>query len=391
MSDLLSLESAYERLIDLAPRMPVETVSTEEAVGRYLAQDLIAGRTQPPSNLSAMDGYALGGPGPWTIVGESRAGHGFRGIVRPGQAIKISTGAKVPPVTSRILLKEDASVRDGIVEATDKGSPRHIRPYGFDFKRGDTLLTPGLRIGPGQLALALSAGRSELAVYRTPKVAILDSGDELTADLDAIEPHQIPASNGAMIAAMLKQEGCDTVRLGPVPDDHDALASALAGAEDADFLITSGGASVGDHDLIKQALQRWGADLTFWKVAIKPGKPLMVATRGSQVILGLPGNPVSSFVTCFLFALPLVRASMGSPDAQPRSHTLLSAQDLPGTGTRREFLRGFSDGTSVGLAVSQDSSALRALATANCLIDRLPASGPVAKGDPVSVFPLGNG
>ncbi|MEM8726395.1 MAG: molybdopterin molybdotransferase MoeA [Pseudomonadota bacterium] len=391
MSGLLALGDAQNRLLELAPRMPATTVAVDRAVGRYLATNVIASRTQPPANLSAMDGYALCGPGPWTIVGESRAGHGFRGVIRPGQAVKISTGAKVPPVGDRILLKEDAVLDGDVLAVSDQASPRHIRPYGFDFNLGETVLQAGTRVGPGQLALALSAGKAELEVARPPVVAIIDSGDELGADPSDLAPNQIPASNGAMIAAMLHQEGCETVRLGPVPDDHDALAKALVKAEGADIVVTSGGASVGDHDLIQDALRRWGAELAFWKVAIKPGKPLMVAKRGSQVILGLPGNPVSSFVTCFLFALPLVRAAMGVPAPLPSTQSLVAAQDLPAVGKRREFLRGVSDGTRVRLATSQDSSALRALASANCLIERPEGSPAAREGEPVPVYNLQNG
>ncbi len=391
MTSLPPLEDAQNKLLELAPRMPASTVAVEQAVGGYLAKDLIASRTQPPANLSAMDGYALCGAGPWKIVGESRAGCSFEGALCTGQAVKISTGAKVPPAGDQILLKEDAKLNEDVLGVSDQASPRHIRPYGFDFTSGDVVLEAGTRIGPGQLALAISAGMAELEVMRAPKVAILDSGDELGADPSNLAPNQIPASNGAMIAAMLHQEGCETLRLGPVPDDHDALANALSQAESADIVISSGGASVGDHDLIQEALGRWGAELTFWKVAIKPGKPLMVAKRGSQVVLGLPGNPVSSFVTCFLFALPLVRAAMGASAPLPRAQTLVAAEGFPTVGKRREFLRGVSDGVQVRLAASQDSSALRALAAANCLIDRAEGAAAVHPGQAVMVYNLQNG
>jgi len=388
MSAMLSLEEAQERLFALAPSMPTETVAIERANGRYLANDLIANRTQPPADLSAMDGFAVCGTGPWKVIGESRAGHGFDGILHPGQAVRISTGAKVPSAGGKILLKEDAKLSGDELADSDQASQRHIRPYGFDFKLGDTVLEAGSKMGPGQLAVAISAGHAQIEVSRAPKIAILDSGDELAADPTNMQPHQIPASNGAMIAAMLQQLGCETIRLGPVPDDHDALARALVEAESADLVITSGGASVGDHDLIQEALRRWGADLAFWKVAIKPGKPLMVATRGPQVILGLPGNPVSSFVTCLLFALPLARAVMGDPAPLPGVQHLVLDEALPSVGKRREFLRGVNDGTKVRLAASQDSSALRALASANCLIDRLPDSVAIARGESVSVYNL---
>ncbi|MEM7664416.1 MAG: molybdopterin molybdotransferase MoeA [Pseudomonadota bacterium] len=392
MSELLALEEAQQKLLALAPQLPVETLPIEQVVGRYLSSDLIARRTQPPADLSAMDGYAIAGEGPWQRVGESRAGASFEGTLEPGQCTRISTGAHMPSGADRVLIQENAEVDGDCITATEPAvSGKHVRKLGFDFAEGDLILSTGTRIGAAQLALAISAGHGSVDTIRPPKVAILDSGDELVRDPALCGPDQIPASNAAMIAVMLRQQGCETIRLGPVPDDHDALAGALAEAESADLLVTSGGASVGDHDLIQEALRRWGADLAFWKVAIKPGKPLMVATRGSQVIVGLPGNPVSSFVTCFLFVLPLVRAAMGAREALPATTRIASAEALPAVGKRREFLRGVSDGDSVRLAASQDSSALLALASANCLIDRLPHAEPVRAGDPVRVFTIQNG
>lgn len=393
MSELLSLEDAQARLLALAPLLPLETIATETALGRFLAEDLRAARTQPAADLSAMDGYALApGAGPWRLAGESRAGMPFAAALAPGEAARISTGATVPAGADRVLLQEDAAVADGWITATELPPPgRHIRARGFDFNAGDLLLTRGTRMTAGRIALALAAGHGQVMTPRPLRVAVMDSGDELSADPATCAPHQIPASNGAMIAALLAPLGCTVQRLGPVRDDMDALGAALAAAADADIVITSGGASVGDHDLIKPALADWGAQTAFWKVAIKPGKPLLVATRGSQVILGLPGNPVSSFVTAFLFALPLVRASMGDPDPLPRSVMLSAGEDLPAIGKRREFLRAVSDGRSVRLAGSQDSSALTALAAANCLIDRPAGATAVAAGDHVPVFYLQNG
>jgi len=283
-------------------------------------------------------------------------------------------------------------VDGGVIAASEIPSPkRHVRDRGFDFATGNPLLNAGSHIGPAQIALAMAAGHGSLAVNRPPKVAILDSGDELAPDPANCGPDQIPASNGAMIAAMLAPLVGPTSRLGPIGDDLGALARGLERAEGTDILITSGGASVGDHDLIQQALKDWGADLAFWKVAIKPGKPLMVATRGSTVVLGLPGNPVSSFVTAFLFALPLVRSAMGAIAPLPKPVMQTLAAPLSATSNRREFLRAISDGTTVRLASSQDSSALRALADANCLIDRPVGSPEVGVGELVPVYNLHNG
>ncbi len=393
---LLSLEGAHERLLALAPRMEGEQVNVEAALGRVLAADLLARRTQPLADLSAMDGYAIAGDGPWRLTGESRAGAPFSQVLQAGEAARISTGAHMPDGADRVLIQENAQVDGGQLEAREMPAPgRHVRRRGFDFAEGGRVLERGTRIGPAQLALALAAGHSAVQVARQPRVAVLDSGDELAADPANCGPNQIPASNGAMIAAMLSPlVGC-CERLGPVPDDRTALAKALERADGVDILVTSGGASVGDHDLVQQALTDWGAQIAFWKVAIKPGKPLMVATRdgaaGPQVVLGLPGNPVSSFVTAFLFALPLVRAAMGIPRPLPLSTRSKALASLPATGSRREFVRADATGEGVVPVASQDSSALRALGMSNCLIDR-PANAPsVSAGELVDVHSLRNG
>ncbi len=393
MNPPLGLEEAQARLLALAPQLPAETIATHAALGRVLAGDLLAQRTQPPADLSAMDGYALGqGKGPWRLVGESRAGAPYRDVLAPGECARISTGAMVPPGGDRVLLQEDAVDSGGSIAASEMPPPgRHIRARGFDFHAGDLLLGKGSRITAARLALALAGGHASLVVTRQVRVAVMDSGDELRADPGDCLPHQIPASNAAMIAAMLAPLGCEVTRIGPVPDTREALAGALAQADGADIIITSGGASVGDHDLVKPALADWGAETAFWRVAIKPGKPLLVATRGRQVILGLPGNPVSSFVTAFLFALPLVRAAQGDPDPLPGAEMLVAGEDFPAIGPRREFLRAVREGGAVRLAGSQDSSALSALAAADCLIDR-PARAPaLAAGEAVQAYMLRNG
>jgi molybdopterin molybdotransferase len=395
MGAMLSLEEAQARVLALAPEMPLEHVAAEDAAGRFLAEDIVALRTQPPANLSAMDGYAIGGDaqGPWQLVGESRAGTPYARTLKQGETVRISTGAHMPDGSDRVLIQENAAIDGGTVSCVEDfpAALRHVRQRGFDFYTGNLVLAAGTRIGPAQLALAISAGHAQLPVRMVPKVAVLDSGDELVADPGFCSDHQIPASNGAMIGALLAQLGCEIIRIGPVPDDVEALAAALTRAEVADILVTTGGASVGDHDLIRPALESWGANLDFWKVAMKPGKPIMVATRGDQVIFGLPGNPVSSFVTCFLFVLPLVRAATGAARPLPRKANLIAGCDLPEIGKRREFLRACWGGETVALADSQDSSALAALAAANCLIDRPPHSEKIEAGTPVPVYLLENG
>jgi molybdopterin molybdotransferase len=392
MSEALGVEEAQARLLALAPVMAAEPVPVEQALGRYLAEDLHAARTQPPADLSAMDGYAICGGGPWQRVGESRAGAPFPGTLAPGQCVRISTGAHVPQGADRVLLQEDAVLSEDRVTASDVPPPqRHIRQRGFDFRAGDRVLARGSRMTAARIALAIAAGRSAVTVARSPQVAIIDTGDELSADPANCAPHQIPASNGPMLAAQLTPLGCSVIRAGPVGDDPAALAEALAKVEGADVLITSGGASVGDHDHVQSALAAWGAELAFWKVAMKPGKPMMVATRGRQVIVGLPGNPVSCFATCFLFVLPMLRAAMGAGAPLPTAQTMTTATPLPPIGKRREFLRAVSRNGLVQPVGSQDSSALLSLAEANCLIDR-PASSPaLAAGSHVTVYPLDNG
>jgi molybdopterin molybdotransferase len=394
--EALSLEEAQARLLALAPVLPGETLPIEAALGRYLAEDLHAARTQPPADLSAMDGYAICGDGPWQRIGESRAGAPFAGLLTGGQCVRISTGAHVPQGADRVLLQEDAQVAGDLISAAEAPpASRHIRSRGFDFQEADRLIARGTVMTAARIALSIAAGRSAVTAARPAQVAILDTGDELAADPAACAPHQIPASNGAMLAAMLAPLGCEVLRLGPVGDDHGALAAALMRAESADILITSGGASVGDHDLVQAALARWGAQIAFWRVAIKPGKPMMVATRpragAPQLVIGLPGNPVSCFVTAFLFALPVVRASMGAAAPLPPRQMMVTRDDLPAVGRRREFLRAQRGLAGVSLVGSQDSSALASLAAADCLIDRPAQSPAVAAGSEVWGYWLHNG
>jgi len=397
----LPLEEAQARLLALAEPLPVQHVDFEGALGHYLAEPLIARRTQPASDLSAMDGYAVrldDMAGPWQLVGESAAGHPFAGQVQAGQAVRIATGAVMPDGADAVILQEDIARKDGRIDLSGE-APRppdkHVRRKGMDFEIGKQVLPAGCRIGPAQAALAIASGHTHLAVRRGPRVAVIDSGDELASDPDRCEPHQIPASNGMMLLGMARSLPCSATRLGPVRDDLDALAAVLARAEDADVVVTSGGASVGDHDLVRPALEAWGAKIDFWRVAIKPGKPLLVATRdgpkGRQIMLGLPGNPVSSHVTAYLFLLPLLRALLGAAEPLPRHFKTRLAAPLAANGSRRTFVRAFWDGEAASAQLIQDSGALAALAASNVLIDR-PAGTPAAKaGEEVSVFLLDNG
>lgn len=400
-SGLLTLEEAQARLLALAEPLSTEHVDIEGSLGRYLAAPLAARRTQPAADMSAMDGYAVTDDdlaGPWRVVGESAAGHPFGAAVSAGQAVRISTGALLPEGTGSVILQEDLTREGDRLHLS--GEPpvpedKHIRRCGLDFREGAQVLPAGIRIGPSQAALAISAGHKHLPVRRLVKVAVIDSGDELAADPELCQIHQIPASNGRMLAAMARALPCHVRNFGPVGDSIDVLLAAFAKAADADVIVTSGGASVGDHDLIRPALEAWGAKLDFWKVAIKPGKPILVATRegtqGRQIVVGLPGNPVSSHVTAYHFLLPLLRSMSGAADPVSRRVRVRAGTPLRANGARREFLRAFWDGEFAVPHTVQDSGALASLAASNVLIDRPSHAPGVERGEEVWAFLLENG
>lgn len=388
MNAPLQLEEAQARLLDFVREVKSEQIPVAQASGRYLAVDLNARRTQPRADLSAMDGFAVAGAGPWRVAGESRAGADFGGTLAHGEAVRISTGAALPMGADRILMIEDALV-DGDRLASTGDIPaegRHIRRRGFDFAEGSALLEAGTHLGPAQIALALAGGNDTAIVGKRPRLAILDGGDELLASAT----ERLPPSNAQMLAALCSGLAGSITVPPPIPDRLEAVRLAIAGA-DADIVVTTGGASVGAYDLIRPALEAEGYALDFWRVAVRPGKPLLVAHRDGQIVLGLPGNPVSAFVTGVLFFLPLLRAWAGAKNPWPMRFPLVLARDLPPGGARREFLRARFVGGAVEALPKQDSSALSTLAAAHGLIDR-PASAPRVKaGTPVPCILLENG
>lgn len=393
----LPLAEAQARLLALAPQLPVEHRAVTECLGHYLAAPIAARRTQPAAPLSAMDGYALRSadlPGPWQVIGESAAGHPFSGTVSPGQAVRISTGAIVPDGADMVLLQEDAG-RDGEALFLTGEPPfppeRHIRTAGMDFSAEAPLLTAGERLGPAQIALAIAGGHGHLPVRRPLKLTVIDSGDELVPAGHPLASHQLPASNGPMLCAMAAALPTVVRHTGPIADRLDDLATALDAAQDADVIVTSGGASVGDHDLVRPALEAVGASIDFWRVGIKPGKPLLVATRGDQLILGLPGNPASAYVTAFLFLLPLLRAALGARQALPVTIPARLATAMDKGGSRMEFLRARWNGAEVALDPLQDSGALTPLARANALIVREAGAEVKKVGANVPIYLLDNG
>lgn len=391
---LLPVAEAQARLLALGTALAMEEVPINEAVGRYLARDLPALRDQPWTALSSMDGYALRAdeqPGPWLIVGESSAGDGLPPSLGTGQAYRIFTGAPIPPGADAVLIQEDALVEEEKLYAGPDAKlypGRFVRPAAADFASGATLLDTGTAIGPAQVALAILGGYATLPVHRRSKVALLSTGNELVPPGAPVAPGQLPSSNAPMLAAMLATLYCDIIDLGIVPDDLEATAKALAAGKDADIIVTTGGASVGDHDLVKPAVERAGGSLDFWKVRMRPGKPLMAGHIGDTIFLGLPGNPVSAFVTANLFLLPLVRYLSGSRHPLPLTREAILDTELEAIGDRDAYLRAKHIDGRITPVPSQESSATLSLALADCLIVR-PAGSPGLKaGDQVTILPF---
>jgi molybdopterin molybdotransferase len=393
----LSLEEAQAQLLALLTPLPIEHRAAAEAQGYYLAAPLVAQRTQPAADLSAMDGYAVrleDLAGPWRVIGESAAGHPYAGTVGAGEAVRIATGALLPAGTGAVVLQEDVSRGGDAVTLT--GTPpsppdRYLRRRGLDYVEGAPLLDAGSRIGPAQIALGLTSGHAHLPVRQPPRLAVIEGGDELCPPGAPCPPHLLPASNGAMLAALAGHLPVTVDRAPPVPDRLEAMIAALHAADGADLIVTSGGASVGDHDLVQPALRAWGAEVNFWRIAIKPGKPLMVARKGRQVVIGLPGNPVSSFVTGFFFMLPALRVLLGAAQPCPAPIATFTAAALAAGGDRREFLRARWDGASALASPQTDSGALASLAQCNALIDRPAGAAPLPAGATIPAYLLGNG
>ena len=391
MTPPLNLEDAQTRLLALLQPSAVRTNPVDGSARLYVAEKVVARRSQPPVDLSAMDGYATCGGGPWFLKGESRAGAPYDKLLGKGDAVRISTGAQMPLGADAVLLQEDAQVEGTDLTANAPPTVRFIRRAGLDFASSDILLEPGTRMGAAQIALARAGGCGSVVAYERPRVAIIECGDELCADPQDCRDPQIPAVNGAMLTEMAREAGGEVTATGPVPDDADALVRAIESQAEAALIVISGGASVGPHDLVKPALEAAGFALDFWRVAIKPGKPLLVATRGDAVVLGLPGNPVSSFVTGFLFMMPAIRRMAGARDCVPRAVPLRLAAPVPEGGKRREFVRAAWTGDGVIAADVQDSSALRPLAQAQVLIDRAAGADPAKTGTFVPCYLLESG
>jgi molybdopterin molybdotransferase len=389
---LLSVADALAQVLKDAQPLAAEQAPLAATVGRVLAADLEALRTQPPADVSAMDGYAVRAadvataPAKLKVIGEVAAGRPFERAIAAGETARIFTGGVVPAGADTVVIQE-ITTREGdvviIEKTTAKG--RNVRLQGLDFKAGDVLLPKGHRLTTRDLALAASMNRPLLPVHRRPKIAVLATGDELVPPGSTPGPGQIVYSNGFSLAALARAEGADVSDLGIVPDRLDETVAAVRRARElgVDVLVTTGGASVGEYDLVQRAFAAEGMALSFWKVALRPGRPLMHGRLGAMQVLGLPGNPVSSYVCAFLFLVPLIRRLSGRHDVSPPIESALLGTDLSENDERADYLRAtLAPGPNGTLIASpfraQDSSMMASLAKADCLVIRAPYE-PAAK------------
>ena len=400
---LMSVEEALAQVLAVAEPLPVELAPLSDACGRVLASDLAALRMQPPADVSAMDGYAVraadvsSAPARLKLVGEVAAGHPFDGEVGVGEAARIFTGGVVPPGADTIVIQENTT-REGttVIVNEPSGKARHIRAAGLDFATGTALLAKGRRLSDRDLSLAAAMNHPAVPLYRRPKVAVLATGDELVMPGSTPGFGEIVYSNGFATMALARREGCEVIDLGIVPDRLAETAAAVRRARDssADILVTSGGASVGDYDLVQKALAAEGLALSFWKVALRPGRPMMHGRLGPMHVLGLPGNPVSSYVCAVLFLVPLIRRLSGWGDLEPELEQALLGCDLPDNDERADYLRARLTPGSEGLPTAtpfpvQDSSMLVPLAEANCLLIRAPHALAAKAGSRCTILKLG--
>jgi molybdopterin molybdotransferase len=404
MSAMITVEEALARVLASAKApLDEEKVALDGAYGRVLTRGLKALRTQPPFANSAMDGYAVRAsdtaiaPASLTVIGESAAGRAFEGAVGPGEAVRIFTGAPMPEGVDAIVIQEDVRrAGERIILSAGARADDNLREEGMDFRAGEPLIAVGRRLTPRDVALAAAANHVELAVCRRARVAILATGDELVAPGGSLGPAQIVASNNYAVAGVVEACGAIAIDLGIAVDEVSALHEALGRARSAkaDVLVTLGGASVGDYDLVQKALVAAGMELGFWRIAMRPGKPLMHGRLDVMHVLGLPGNPTSSTVCAILFLRPLLRALHGEPDpGADLSQPAYLAIDLPANGPRQDYMRTWLRRDAGGILVatpapSQDSSLVKTMARADGLIVRSPHAEPAKSGEACRVIPF---
>ncbi len=396
---MISVDEARGRVLSSLRPTPPEVVGLSAAWNRVTAQPVVARLTQPPADVSAMDGYALRAAdgqlhASLTVIGAAPAGHPFAGSVGSGQAVRLFTGSVVPDGADSILLQEDAT-RDGdfvrVNEAVTAG--RHIRRAGQDFANGDVVVPAGRRLTARDIGLAAAANHPWLAVHRQPRVAILATGDEIALPGEPIPPGGIVSSNSHALAALVRAAGGEPVVLPVARDDQSAIAAVADQVLGMDMLVTTGGASVGDHDLVIASLQARGMTLDFWQIAMRPGKPLLFGQLGATPVLGLPGNPVSALVCAILFLLPALARLSGLPAAPPPVTAAILGAPVKANDHRADHLRASVAAESAGRLVvtpfaTQDSAMLRRLAQADALILRPPHAPALPEGAPVEVIRL---
>lgn len=394
---LLPVTDAVTRILDGVKPLGAESVPIEKATGRVLADPVVAKRDQPPFAASAMDGYAVRHsdvealPATLRIAGMSAAGHGYRKAVQPGEAIRIMTGAPVPQGADTVVIQENTS-REGsaltVLNHTPKG--KNIRRAGLDFAKGDTVLDGASRMRPRDIGLAAAANAATLRVRMKPRVILFTTGDELVLPGERARPDQIYSSNSHALAAMVESLGATVGNLGIVPDTLAATKAAVRKGMKGDILLTTGGASVGDHDYVQEAFRACGIAIDFWKIAMRPGKPFMYGRKGKLHVMGLPGNPVSALVTARLFLKPLIDAMLGLPADTVPPHAILTAP-LNANDERQDYIRATlaidSHGRrSVTPFALQDSSMQRTMQQAQCLIVRPPLAPAAQPGQSVPIL-----
>ncbi len=397
---MISVEEARDRILEALRPTTAETVPLAASGGRVLAQPVQARLTQPPADVSAMDGYAVraadaAAGASLRVVGSAPAGHPFAGAVGPGEAVRIFTGAVLPDGADAILLQEDAEAAEDRVRVGEAVRPgRWIRRRGLDFEEGESLLPAGRLLTARDVGLAAAANHPWLSVHRRPRIGILATGDEIALPGEPVPPGGIVSSNAHALAALVRANGGDPLVLPIAPDDEAAIAEAAGAARGCDLLITTGGASVGEHDLVQSALGPEGFALDFWRIAMRPGKPLIWGRLGQTPLLGLPGNPVSALVCGVVFLVPALRrlSGLAGPAAQRTERARLGAA-LPENDRRFDFLRARlesgPDGGSVALPFPvQDSSMLKTLARADALVLRPPHAPAAPTGEAVEVIRL---
>jgi len=391
---LMSVEAARAAMLAGVRRLDPVDLPLAEVLGRTLAEDVVAVRDQPPFTNSSMDGWAVrsaDGAGSRRIIGESAAGHGFPGPLGPGQAVRIFTGAALPQGADAVVIQEDARRGGDAVEVPASAPGDNVRQAGRDFRAGATLLSEGLRLDPWRLSLCASAGRDRVKVVRPPRVSIVSTGEEVVEAPAVPGPWQIYDSGSPGLEAMLRSWGAGVRRVTGVRDRREAVREAIAGAG-GDLVVTLGGASVGDHDLVRSAAADLGLDLRVESVAVRPGKPTFFGVLGDgRPLLGLPGNPASAFVCAELFLRPLVAALEGRPSAPALRRARLLAP-LPANGPREHWMRARlsagPEGEAVEAFLDQDSSLVRIFSEADALLRRLPGAPAAAAGEAVEVLPL---